>query len=375
MQVELKPGTKPVAVAERARALNTKYALEARKQGSDLLEHVFIRKCDIPFASPIICVVKKNGEVRFCIDYRNLNQCTVRASWPLPKIDDMLKRLGSYEIFSKLDIRSAFWHIGVAPEHQNRLAFVTPDGQYTWTRMTFGFCNSPAFMQKAMNVIFGDLSTVLVYLDDLLIMSPDESTHLDTLREVLNRLIKHNIKLSWAKCAFFQTSFDFLGFRISNKGVDADATYVRKLLTMQQTTYKKSLASFVGMVQWINKFIPNLADSMVHLNKLRRKSVRWKWGPAEQEAFDTIRKLVSEVKWLQHPYQSKEYHVQCDDSDFAIGATLMQDYEVLLKPIEFISKALSDTQRNWTTRRPVGLGRISIINGGGGAYSMRNFTG
>ena len=307
LRVNLKPDHK--VPREPPRPLNPRYQREAQKAIDDLLAAGFIEPSHSPFGAPVLIVSKKNGETRFCIDYRKLNAITTRMEWPLPRIDDLLKQLGQYAIFSTLDIRSAFWHIMVHPQDRHRLAFRTPFAHYQWVRMPFGFCNSPAYMQKAMNAIFGDIERVIVYMDDILVMSHTYPEHMEVLADVLRRLVRWGIKLSWPKCSFIVTEFDFLGFSVRSYGIGQNTKYVNKILEVQRPRDKKDIATFIGLVQWISKFIPMLALHKQALNQLRKKVTHWRWGPEQQKAFEKIAELVRNPRWLKHADPEKIFHL------------------------------------------------------------------
>ncbi|ETO14912.1 hypothetical protein RFI_22456 [Reticulomyxa filosa] len=189
--------------------------------------------------------------------------------------------------------------------------------------MGFGFTNAPATFQRIMISLFGDMDDVDVYIDDILIASDTEESHLNVLIEVFNRFSKYNLKLAIDKCEFFQKEVIFLGHVISSR--------------------------LLGLVQLIAKFISNLATLIVDLTKLLRKNSKWKWNKIHDKAFEQLKHAISHVQLLRHPKQNEPFIVQCDASNEALGAALLQNHDGILVSIEFISKQFDSHQLKWHT--------------------------
>ena len=186
---------------------------EAKKQIESMLEHGFVRSSDSPYSAPVLFVPKKDGSLRFCIDYRWLNKKTVKNRYPLPLPEELFDRLGSARVFSKIDLRSGYWQMPVKPGDVHKTAFKTRWGLYEFLVMPFGVTNAPAQFMNMMNDLLGEYldKFVLVFLNDVLIYSANPQDHADHLRKVLGKLREHQLFAKASKCEILKTSVEFLG--------------------------------------------------------------------------------------------------------------------------------------------------------------------
>lgn len=326
---------------------------EVKRQVHELLAANFIRRSKSEWASPILLVPKptRKGkkEWRMCVDYRGLNERTVKDRYPIPSMADLYRKLQGSEIFSSFDLRSGYYHIPIAEEDKHKTAFITEEGLFEWNRLSFGFCNAPSMFQRAMDKIFHGLDFVVIYLDDIIIASKNEQEHIEHMEEVFRRLNQHNIKLRLEKCQFFQTEIKYLGIIVNRNGIKSDPKYIDKVLNFKEPTNPKELERFIGLVTWIGRFIPNLSKLTAKLTDNKNKNV-WIWEEQQQQAFNAINTAVSKAEVLRHPDFSKPFFVQTDASDYAIGAVLLQDFgRGHLEPIEFASRKLQKNEINWNT--------------------------
>ena len=324
---------------------------EWARQRAELLKPGFIVESNSEFASPSSFTPKRqiNGKVkewRFFVDYRELNKHTIPDRYPIPNISDIQRKFVGAVLFSSLDLRHGYHHIAIAPEDRHKTAFITPDGLYEWTRMGFGFKNAPSCFQRAMDVIFRDIPGVIVYIDDILVCATTEREMMDRLRLVFEKLSTFNMKLRMDKCKFFCTELRYLGHIISAEGTKPDPDYVKRILELQKPA-KNQIGRFIGMVQWLGKFIPNLAKKLEPITRLRRKGEKYQWGAEQEKAFDDIKAAVQKTPILKHPDLTKPFVVVCDASDFAVGAVLLQNYSKIHHPVEFFSRLLDKCQKNW----------------------------
>ena len=194
---------------------------EAKKQIESMLEHGFIRPSDSPYGAPVLFVPKKDGSLRFCIDYRWLNKKTVKNRYPLPLPEELFDRLGSAKVFSKIDLRSGYWQMPVKPGDVHKTAFKTRWGLYEFLVMPFGVTNAPAQFMNMMNALLGEYldKFVLVFLDDVLIYSANPQDHAEHLRKVLGKLREHKLYAKASKCEMLKTSVEFLGQQICRGGM------------------------------------------------------------------------------------------------------------------------------------------------------------
>ena len=309
-------------------------------------------------------VSKKSGEWRLCIDYRRLNLWTIRDSFNLPEVHEIIGKISKGKYFSVLDLRQAYYHIPIKEEDRHKTAFMTHEGLYAYNRMTFGFMNAPAICQRVLRRVLQGLENVENYLDDIIIATETEAEHLETLTKVFQRLLDYNIKLNIAKCELFLSTIPFLGHLVSHMKIEPDPEYIQKCINLPRPENIKTLEKFLGKVNWIAKFIPNLNTLTAPLHSLKKgfkyepsktggKKVRkiempWIWETEQEQAFKTIIKAVKNTSYLATPTFDKPFTVHCDASSLGIGAVLLQANEQnKLVPCEFISRILTETQRRW----------------------------
>ena len=306
-----------------------------------------IRPSTSEWRSPTFIVPKKNGESRIVFDYRKLNAITKRNAYPLPSIQTLMDRFKDMEYISTIDMKSGYWHIPIAEEDRAKTAFVFNGKLWEWCVMPFGPTNAPPYFQKIMNEIFEDLDFVQVYLDDITVISKDAESHQQHLAEVFKRLNKYKIKIRADKCSFAHQSTEYLGFIIDKNGSRPTHKYKSKIINVPKPNTKKQLQRFLGMVNYLHKYIPSLQLQLKPLYHLTEKNVKWNWTNECNESFESIKTQISSIDLLVHPDFNKPFEVICDASEYGIGCVLAQRYGSVLKPVQFCSKLFSKTQQNW----------------------------
>ncbi|KAJ9514950.1 hypothetical protein QJQ45_002759 [Haematococcus lacustris] len=232
---------------------------ELRKQITDLLAKGLIEPSSSPYVAPVLFVQKKSGELRMCIDYRQLNKITIRDQYPLPRIDDLFDQLSGKTVFSSLDLQAGYHQIRIPAEDVPKTAFRTPMGHYQFKVLCFGLTNAPATFQRVMNEAFAEVinDCALVYLDDILVMSKDSEEHLVHLRRVFDLLRKIKFYAKLSKCEFMQRTLKFLGHIISAQGISVDPCKVTAISEWPVPTSLKTLQSFLGAANYVRKFVHN----------------------------------------------------------------------------------------------------------------------
>jgi hypothetical protein len=325
------------------------------KAVKEMLENGIIRESSSDWASPVIMVKKKDGSMRFCVDFRKLNSVTKKDSYPLPLIEDLLNSIGrtNAKCFSKLDLASGYWQIPVAEKDIPKTAFITQSGLYEFVVMAFGLTNAPATFQRAMDKLFHGLSKFcLVYLDDIIIFSPEIDTHFNDLEVVFSRLKNAGFHAKLSKCSFLLKTLPFLGHLVTETGirVDPDKFSIVKRLSAPSTA--REVREFLGITGFYRRFIKDYAHVAVPLHLLTRKENPFVWTDDCQIAFDTLKNALVSSDVCAYPDFSKPFDLDVDASGVAIGTCLSQNGKV----IAYGGRVLSDSERRYdATHREAAL--------------------
>ncbi|KAJ9509499.1 hypothetical protein QJQ45_001949 [Haematococcus lacustris] len=347
--IPLVPDARP-SVVPQYRMSQDEHA-ELKKQVQDLLAKGMIEPSSSPFAAPILFVKKKSGELRMCLDYRQLNKITIRDQYPLPRIDDLFDKLSGCTVFSSLDLQAGYNQIRITPEDVPKTAFRTPDGHYQFKVLSFGLCNAPATFQRVMNDAFAPVlnQCALVYLDDILVMSKSVDEHLKHLRKVFDLLRLNKLFAKQSKCEFMRTTLKFLGHVIFAGAIAVDPEKIKSISSWPVPQSLQQLQSFLGAANFVRKFVHNfsvLAAPLTDLCGQAGDSFLWhNWPADELKAFASLKAAVAQVPMLRLPDHTQPFQVYCDASLQGVGAVLMQDGY----PLAYLSKKLSSAERNYTT--------------------------
>jgi hypothetical protein len=380
-KITLLPGAKPFREAPRRQ--NPAKATVARETVEDLLRLGMIEESASPFASGIVLVNKKDGTYRMCIDFRKLNGITKKDAYPLPRIDDMLEKLGGAKYFSSLDLTSGFWQVPLDEESREYTAFVTQNGFYQWRRMPFGLCNATASFQRLMNKALVSVSNrhgnlVLCYIDDVLIATSTVEEHLIRLQEVFQCLRNAGLKIKASKCQFFETEVRFLGRVISDGQCAPDPNKVKAISDWRQPTTKAHVASFLGTAGYYREFIQSYSAIAEPLTRILRQGAEFEWKLPQQEAFDTLKARLTSEPVLRLPTDDGEYILDTDASDVAVGAVLQQrqtiNGEEKIVVISYGSKTMSPAQRRYAPARKEMLALLTFIEQYSCFLTGRQFT-
>ena len=264
------------------------------KEIDQYLKLGLIRISQSPWSSPVLMIRKPDGGIRFCIDYRKLNSVTVKDSYPLPRIDDLLDVLGGAMYFSSMDIASGYWNVPMHEESIPKTAFACKFGLYEWLVMPFGLTNAPAAFQKLMDQVLINLKwkICLVYLDHCVIFSKTFREHLVHIHNVLNRFRDAGFKLKMNKCHWGRRSIPFLGHIVTNEGILPNPAKVVSVMKAKPPTDVSSLRSFTGLTSYFRRFIKDYAKVAAPLEDLKKKDKEWDWDQKCQDAFERLKILL-----------------------------------------------------------------------------------
>ena len=292
----------------------------------------FIVESTSPWASPIVVVPKptdesEEKEFRLCIDYRMINLLATLDPFPFPIIDDVIVSFGGCNVFSKIDLKDGFHLLGLTAESRKYSAFVTPFGQYEWTRLPFGYKNSPQLFQRTMTRILGELlqdRRVVCYIDDILIGTKSLEENQSLVFQVLQRLDLNGLTINYKKCSFCVPSVEFLGRIIDGNTRTTKEESVEKVRNMKEPVNRHTLMVFLGLVGHFQHFLPNFASIARPLNNLKKKDVEWNFDENCKKAFKTLVDLITRNPILSLPDWSLPFELVTDASNFGTGAILYQ---------------------------------------------------
>jgi hypothetical protein len=348
-RIELIPGAVPPS--RPTFRLSEKELVELKKQLEELTKSGFIQPSKSPFGAPILFVKKKDGTMRMCVDYRALNNVTIKNSYPLPRVDELFDRLQGAKYFSKIDLRSGYHQIRIDPSDVPKTAFRTRYGHFEFLVLPFGLTNAPGTFMHLMHETFREYldDFVLVFLDDILIYSKTLEEHEVHVRKVLEALRKSKLYAKASKCEFFKTEVEFLGHHVGRNGVRMMEDKVNAVAEWPVPKNVRDVRAFLGTAGYYRKFIKDFSRIAAPITGLTKDLVKFEWTSVHQAAFDQLKTAMQSAPVLVLPDPKLPYVVHTDASGFAVGAVLMQDQGKGLQPIAFLSKKMLDAE----TRYPV----------------------
>ena len=326
---------------------------EAQSEVQNMLEQGVIEPSDSPWASPVVLVRKKDGSLRYCIDYRKLNDVTIKDSYPLPRIDESLDSLSNTKFFSTLDLASGYWQIGLDEDAKKKSAFCTTSGLFQFKVMPFGLTNAPATFQRLMERVLAGLQwqICLVYIDDVIIFSETFDDHINHLSTVFSRLDQAGLKLKPKKCFLFQTEVKYLGHVVSQKGISTDPDKIKAVRDWPTPQDVTDVKKFLGLCSYYRRFVPDFATISKPLTQLTEKNSTFQWGETQQFSFDTLKNLLISAPIMSYPQSSSPFILDTDASSTGIGAVLSQIIQGEERVIAYGSRVLTKAERQYCVTR------------------------
>jgi hypothetical protein len=349
--IPMKPQTQPFQ--QKLRKMHPKLEPTVKKELNKLLTAKIIFPVrHTQWVSNLVPVRKKNGEIRLCVDFHNLNRASDKDNYPVPPMEQILQQVSGSERLSLLDGFSGYNQVLMSPSDQLKTTFRTPWGTYAYRKMPFGLINVGATFQREMDIDFHGLinQSVVVYLDDVTVFSKNKKDHLSHLRAVLERCRKFDISLNPKKSVFAVEQGKLLGFIVSKDGMIIDPERTQAIANLPPPSSKKAMQSFLGKINFVRRFVPSFSEMVRPLQNLIKKDVLYKWGSQENQDFDSIRKSIIEAPSLMSPDFSQDFTLYTFASDRSYVVVLTQkNVESNEIPISFMSSSFKGEELNYPT--------------------------
>lgn len=350
VKIELKdPNTKPVFC--KPRSVPLAFQDKFKEQLSKSVESGMLRKIDYSlWGTPLVPVLKKDGDLRICADYKTtVNPFVKDFKFSLPLIEDLFAALNGGELFSKLDMSSAYNQLELEEESQLLLAWSTQEGLFAPTRLTFGISPACSIFQSVMYKTLQGCSGVICFLDDILVTGVNQNEHLRNLKTVFKKLAEAGLRLKRSKCVFFQTRVSYLGYIIDKDGLHKDPSKIDAIIKAPEPKTTTQIKAFVGLVGYYSKFFPNMAQVLAPVYRLLQKDNSFEWTEDCANAFKLAKEVISSDRVLTHYDRNRPVKLVCDAALYGIGAAIfhvMDDGQE--RPIAFASQVLSKAELNYS---------------------------
>uniref|UniRef100_A0A8C1I8K6 Gypsy retrotransposon integrase-like protein 1 n=1 Tax=Cyprinus carpio TaxID=7962 RepID=A0A8C1I8K6_CYPCA len=314
-----------------------------------MLDHDIARPSFSSWASPCLLVNKSDGTYRFCTDYRRINRVTKPDSFPLPRIEDCVDRVGSAKFVSKFDLLKGYWQVPLTKRAQEISTFITSEGLFSYNVMSFGLRNAPATFQRLMNRVVSGLEGVAVYLDDVVVFSDSWEQHLEHVADLFSQFEEAGLTVNLAKCEFAKATVTYLGKVVGQGCVRPVRAKVEAIDQFPSPTTKKELMRFLGLVGYYRGFCRNFSTVVAPLTDLLKAKAAFVWTSACQVAFQAAKSLLTSTPVLAAPRFDRSFQVCVDASNVGAGAVLLQaDEEGIQRPVSYFSKKFNSYQLNYS---------------------------
>ena len=312
------------------------------------------------WATPIVVVRKPGGKVRICGDFKvTINPVLKNDVYPLPLPEELFHKLNGGTRFTKLDLADAYLQIELDEDSKQLVVINTHQGLYRYKRMPFGLSCAPAIFQKIMEQTVGDISGVACYLDDIVVTGKTKEDHMVNLQKTLERLKESGLRIRKSKCSFLQTSVTYLGHIIDKDGIRPQTDKIEAIQKMPLPKDQKELRSFLGMVNYYDRFVPGLATKCATLNDLLHKDKKWHWTKKHSQTVEVIKEALVSVDTLTHYDPNLPITLACDASTVGVGAVISHTFpDGKEKPIAYASRKLTKAEKNYAQIQKEALGIV-----------------
>ena len=339
-----------IPIKQRAYRTSVREKEIINSQVKEMLENDIIEPSTSPYSSPVVLVKKRNGKYRFCVDYRKLNAITIKDSYPLPLIQDLIESFAGCQYFTVMDLCSGYWQVPMKPEDKHKTAFITSTGLYQFKTLPFGLVCAPATFQRFVQKVMGDMvfKCVVVYLDDILIYSKTFEEHVEHIEMVLQKAVEFNLSLNQDKCIFATNKVTYLGFVISNDGLSPDPEKLKAVRDFPRPKCVRDIRSFLGLTGFYRQFVESYANIAKPLTNLLKKDVPFIWKPECEDSFNYLKQNLMESPILAQFTPGLPIVIYTDASGYGVGAILTQIIKEKEHTIAYASKTLNAAQQKYS---------------------------
>ncbi|KAK9887623.1 hypothetical protein WA026_023582 [Henosepilachna vigintioctopunctata] len=326
-----------------------RYRKEVYKELQEMQRNGIIEKCNSSYINPIVVVKKKNGDIRLCLDARNLNKCTVPQYEAPMNVDAIFGRITEAKLFTKLDLKHSFWLIPLEEKSRDYTGFSIDGVIYRFAVVPFGLQSACSALVRALHKILDKYEDfTLHYIDDILIFSNDENKHSEHIEIVLKELDNAGLKINLEKCKFYQKEVKYLGYKLNQEGLELDEERIKIIQNYKRPKNLKTLRGFIGMINYFKRLIPNISEKLEKLIELLKNKTPWKWTIEREEAFKNIKEEFSNNLKVYHPRYDKTFILKTDASIQKFAGVLLQKHDDVEVPICFVSRVTKLYERNYS---------------------------
>jgi len=346
--LKVKPDVRPVRQPLRRVPFHVRKNIEAEIQR--LLDLDVIEKAEGPtsWVSPVVAVPKKDGSVRLCVDLRLVNQAICRRQYPIPTVDEILEKLSTGAVFSKIDLNMGYHQVELDEESRHLTTFSTSEGLYRYKRLVFGVSSAFEEFHELISSLFQNEPNIESIADDIIVFGKDEKEHNSALERCLHILSENNLTVNGKKCKFGIEEVSYFGYRVSKSGIKPSSEKVEAIKAFVEPKNSTELRSFLGLLTYLSRFIPNLADKTTPLRDLLKNNSTWVWNHSHQSCFNELKQSISNETNLAHFDQKLKSMLYVDAGPKGLGAMLIQERDGKRGVIAYASRSLSTTEQRYS---------------------------
>ena len=348
LKIHVDPEVTPVAQPQRRVPFHVRTDVEKKLEELQMLDIIEDVEGPTPWVLPLVAVPKSNGDVRVCVDMRQANEAVIRERHPIPTLEETLHALNGAAVFSKLDLRWGYHQVELHPDSRVLTTFSTHQGLKRYKRLIFGLSSAPEMYQYVIQQTLQGIPGARNISDDIIVFGADQASHDKSLEQTLERLESKGLTLNREKCVFSVSELVFFGFKISADGLAPDDKKVDAVRNARTPQNPAEVRSFLGLVNYCARFIPNFATLAEPLRQLTRSDTEWTWGKTQQDAFDRLRVILTSDCVVAHYDQSADTELKVDASPVGLGAILLQRSGDTARPVAYASRTLTDVERQYS---------------------------